>query len=436
MSSFFTISMAQIFFPLFIGIGFVFFHVESERVKKIGLYGPCFLYFLLSGLLIVVLIMEPPPVAQSFDFLDGPFFYPQKGLAKWILLSPLGYFLQLKKIKDIKENFLMNIFFQGIFFTLFNLSLHVKGGLPTYCVLELLTFSAIMLSMVNNNLWSKNNLILQGLGTAFILISLIIISALTKMSGVSAQIETLTKAFGLIHFKEMLSFFLILGILLKSSMIEYEDRYIDGIKRMVIYLLIVKLYTPIRFLFENDIFQMMELNTMTKWIILLFCLGNCLKVTKKIFRFEILQLVKLFSGFILLGFTMLGSEGLHVLVKYSFCIALLFMFYISEEEDEKNRPFGLMLLMLSAVAITGIFYLFQSVSLVDRINGPFLFITIVILYLMTKYLWNAIVVSLRKINFNFSLESYFIQNIIVMTMIWILIEFDLKFFVENNIWPS
>ena len=428
MSSLFIINIVQIFFPFFIGVGFVVFQVDSEQVKKNVLRLSCFIYFLLSGISIFVLMIEDTSSYGPFNVFGRFLFNPQEGLAKYILLSPLGYFLQLKKYNSLKGNFLIDIFFQGIFFTFLSLSFYVEGAFSTYCVLELLAFSSIMLGMINNNLWRKNNLILWGLGTSCLLISLTITSALTKASEGNVQIDISTQAFGEIYFKEMLSFFLLLGILLKSSMIEYRDRNINRYKRMTIYLSIIKLYMPIRFLFEKDIFQMMELNTTTKWIILLFCLGNCFKITRTRFQFEALQLVKLFSGFILLGFTMLGSGGLDILVKYSFCITLLLLFYISSESDERNRPFGLILLLLSVVAIMGIFYLFSGVPFGQSMGGVFLFIAVIILYLMAKYLWNAIAVSVKKIKFNSSLESYFMQNIIVMAIIWILTEFDFKVF--------
>ena len=435
MNSLSVINIIQIFFPALIGLGFVLFPVEDKSIRKLNLYIYCFIYFLLSAFSMITLSIGKSDLSLSFNMGGDVLFAPQRDIVKFILFSPLGYFIQIKQLEKMKD-FLMNIFFQGIFFTLFNVSMYVGGSFSTYCVLELLVFSAIIISMINNCTWIKNNIILQGLGTALILISLIMVSALMRIFEPSGQIEVLKAMLGVIDLKLVLSFMLLLGILLKSTMIEYDEQGTESKKQIDIYRSVIKLYLPIRFLLESNTFQVMDSNII-RWIVIILCLVNCLRVTGKTVDLGILRLAELFSGLMILGFAILGSAGLYILIKYSFYLILLLTFYIDIERSERNSLFGLVLLMLSAAAITCIFYLYPGYYIGLNKDLPFSIITMIILYLMIKYIWRSIIASLKKTDLTiYNFDSCLVRNIIAIVVILILTEVDIKYFVEGSSWHS
>ena len=427
-----TVIVVQIFFPVIVGLIFGLFPLEEERIRKINLYIYCIAYFILSLFSIIALIVEEKYFFQQFSFMKGPFFYPQKEIIKFLLISPLGYFFQTKYLENTTKNFSMNIFFQGIFFTLFNVSIYVRGAFSIYCVLELLVFSAIILSMINGNFWKKNNVILQGMGAALIMVSLIFISFLLEQFEQEGQIGILKNTLGMIDFRTALSLALLFGILLKSTIVEYGNKNSESIQEIRIYLSIIKLYLPIRFLLEGDIFQIMEFNAAVEWIILILCLINGLRITEKNNGLEILRLVELFSGLIILGFIILGSPERYILIKYYFYLMFLLIFYIDIGGREENNVF---FFMLSAIAIIGIFYMFPKVII--NSNRGLLFLTVImgVLYLMIKYIWSSLCTRANKANIKIlKFNRHFIQNIIIISIVLILIEMNMGFLMEKNFW--
>ena len=434
MNALLMINIIQMFFPALVGLGFLLFPVNDQRSKARNLNIYCFIYFLLSAFSVSTLVMEKEFLPGALIILGGESFYPQKEIAKFILFSSLGYFFQIKKIERQQRDFSMNIFFQGVFFTLLNISMYVEGAFSTYCILELMIFSVIILDMINNDFWRRSNIILQGLGTTFILTSLMVVSFLMKEQAVNGQLGMLGKLFGVIDIRAILSLSLVMGILLKSTMIEYGGRGPENIKKMAIYLSVIKLYIPIRFLFEKNIFQIIDSTPIIIWGILIFCLIHCLKITAKNLDFGIIHVTELFGGLVLLGVAVLGGEGFDLLIKYSFYLTLLLLFYVNIEISEKNNFFGLIILMFSAVTMISTFYLFPKGGALE-IERSLLIAGVVILYFMVKYIWNTAIKISRKIDLNFyNVDAYFVQNVIIIAIILILTEIDIETLVGGNIW--
>ena len=432
MNTLIMISIVQIIFPLIIGLGFAFFPVEQEQVRRVNLYIYCLIFSFLTLISVIVLATQSHGFNRPVVIFGDIQFFPRAGIAKYLLLSPLAYFLQLRQYKEEKDGFSMNIFFQGVFFTLFNLSFYVVGGFSVYCILELLVFSAIILSMINRDFWVKKNIVLQGISTVLIILSLIMTNLLMRRVGPEGQIEVFAKAWGPVDFKLLLAGPLFIGILLKSTMIEYKTQNREKLMGITIYLALIKLYVPLRFFFENDISQIMEANII-EWGILIFCLINCLSVTKEKGRLDSLRLADVFSSLILLGFAILGGDGLYILAKYSFYIAFLLLFYINIEK--KERLFESFLLMLSGVAIMRVFYLSPGALEGVSVNLYFLITAIVILYLMIKSIWNLVSEGLNLEKFKSDyLDNRLARCVVLVSMALLLTEIDIRYFVEKGFW--
>lgn len=424
MNSLSIINIIHVFFPAIAGLVFTLFPLREDRSKKINFYVYCLIYFVLSVFSFILILGENDYGIGRFPIMESFSLYPQKDIARFILLTPFAYFIQMKRYIDKETPVSIEAFFQGVFFTLLGLSVYVQGGLSVYCILELLALSAIIIDTMENNTWKKENIILQGFGTALVFVPLVIVDVLMKVDGFGNYINFIVGE----NLRTTIALVLLLGIFFKSTVIEYGIGHIKDLGNTAIHLSIIKLYIPIRFLFESDIFHIMESNILTEWAILATCLVNCLRITEKKSKLNVLQLAGLFSGLILLGFTVLGSTGLYLLVKYSFYLTLLLVLYNNTNRARKDNLFGLIALLLSTVVMT------SEIALTGR-GLPFFIVTIVILYLMVKYIWSSIVASLGEAQLGTrNIEGYLIRNVIMVVVILILTEVNIEYFTGGSIW--
>ena len=249
---------------------------------------------------------------------SGEFYLPQDMIkplsfesfemtAKFILFVPLGYFIQAKRLLAVEKNFSTEMLAMGIFFSLFALSLYLRGGMAVFGVLEIMVFFTIAFDAIRNNSAHLNhkgdksllpcfrvrNLVLQGLGSGFILVALLASDVLSKNLPPDGQPTVMGAIFMVVDVKAALSLALLLGILLKSTMLEYSI----STHKMAIYRVILKLYFPLRILFENGPLQILELSEVSKWAILVFCLVNGLGViVRRPLRWGILPSAQLLGG--------------------------------------------------------------------------------------------------------------------------------------------
>ena len=449
MDIFSTINIIQIISPFFIGIGFILFPVMGREDKRLNIYVYCFVNFILSLFALAILVLKKQDLSWGFNiWSEGDLFY-QKDMAKFLLISSLGYFFQMKTLEEEEDNFSLKAFFNGIFFSLFNLSIYIGGEVSTYCVLELLVFSVILLGSLNNYLWSRKTLLLQSLGTALILSALIFINEWVKKVGFVGGKRVLENLGGGFTIEELSALLLLLGILLKTAIFEYGERAtigqlqnqksIDPNKntpdKMTFYLSIIKLYLPARLFFEMGIFRMIDFEVITKWIIFGFCLINCSMIRSRNIGIEKLQLIRLFSGLIVLGGLILGSEGFDLLLKNSFYLILLFMFFFNVKGDKLNDIFILVLLILSAGWIVSGFYFHPNLGLGEDVliwNFITAFLTI---YLIVKNLWHLLGKKLEagEDDVPFSFDTVLIRNVIILIVIFILTEFNAEYVLGKSI---
>ena len=430
MSPMFIINLVHIFFPLMVGLIFSFFSAKDNRINKLNFYIYCLIYFILS-VLSVILILADIYEPDSFFTLGAISLYPQKELAKFLLFIPFVYFVQMKKHSKNKDSFSIGVLFQGIFYTILSLSVYVKGGIETYGMLELLVLFAMILDTIDNKLWGKASVMLQGLGTAFIFVSLVVLNVLEKNYGLESQVSFLSDE----NLKVVLSLALLLGILFKSTVIEGKREGVRNTGHNAIHLLVLKLYIPIRLLFESSIFQLMESNSIVGWAIILICLFNCLKITERKSQLGILELSGLLASFILWGFTISGSTGLTYLGKFSFFSILMLVLYSSIKNRREDYSFALIVAILAVVEMVSTVYSLSESNVVANKNLVLLITSMVILYLMIKYIWKSFVESFREARIGIhNIEDYIVRNSTIIFIVLILTGFNIEYFERLGTW--
>ena len=424
-----AINIVHILTPLVIGGGFILFQVADERVRKTNLTIYCFLYFIATLFVLGTLPGDQQSSPVSLDLLGGIQMSLQKDLAKFLLLSPLGFFLQAKQALKTKDNFSINIFFQGLFFTFFNFSLYVEGVFSIYCVLEVLIFSTIILSIINDGLTEIKNTVLQGIGSALILLSLMMTSSLIESFSWNEQVVILSEGVGIINIKMIQLLTLLLGILLKSTIIEYRES--EDRTPFAILLLLIKLYFPMRFLFESEALEMVNSNTFIQGGLIALCLFNCLYAMKKNSQSVVLQLGDLFSGLLILALAILGGVASEVIAKYSFTLILSLIFYIDlvvpHSSEESNDLYGVTFFILFMTALWAIFRHLPQVSIFIA-HTPLLAISIITLCLSIRNIWNSIA---KNFDQQFSSSDHFdscsARSILIIAVILILTEVDIAY---------
>ena len=366
--------------------------------------------------------------------------------AKFILFVPLGYFIQAKKLLAVEKNFSTEMLAMGIFFSLFALSLYLKGGMAVFGVLEIMVFFTIAFDAIRNNSADLNhrgdkslppcfrvrNLVLQGLGSGLILVALLASDVLSKNLPPDGQPTVMGAIFMVVDVKAALSLALLLGILLKSTMLEYSI----STHKMAIYRVILKLYFPLRILFENGPLQILELSEVSKWAILVFCLVNGLGVIiRRPLRWEILQSAQLLGGLMLLAIAVTGGGRIEILAKYGLGVLLILVFYWEGAQAKQSRLFGMVLLMLSATVIVRAVYLLPNALAWSQGGRLWAAGSAVVLYLTARHLWGGVadIVRARREQRSLDYDYTFLGNILALVFILLLTEVDIGYLLRGTL---
>ena len=372
----------QVFFPFIAGLLFVFFNNSGEIFKKNYVSIFSWFYVFLTGLIFLWIrnksFVETVNIGELSLSFQGKIYF-------FLFCSSLGYLVQGKKIILLRDNVSIIFLFHSIFFFVFNLSIFSSGLIFVYIIIEILCFFLMVLTVFSKNSWDKKNTVLQSIGTALIASVFVILPSLEEWG-----------AGDKIFLEKIFSSLFLLGLLLKSTLLEFLEKKRER-DELSVYFIMIKLYIPARILCEFDDFIPLDLGGAMGVVLLCLALFNCMGLEKLKGKIEGVDLATLFGWVVVVGFVILGIDHSFGVIKHTFFLLLLFLFY---ESLKRSKHWSYVCLILFILSLVGVFSSFFQRSLSPVLLGGGKIVTAifsaVIIYAMLQIIWKKMVVEVKK----------------------------------------